>query len=319
MANFSVYDQTDSPSGTETPRVFGLHVTNDIDILRRNGFGDTITSVAGHTEVYEGADNRMSMRIVRNDSPTFTKKEAMGGEYILREELDCNGINGVAMKNMRPLGVATGSLLAIADANEAVIEWDSTLKRLSIGAKTGGWRRGYVSAWDQDGGHYKRHACKIASTTTATDAVRDDIDGYLMDDGADEIRWSAMNSPIGFDYAAGKDAYLEVISVLEAAESSGDEIDMQAIYESDLIATGAFGGTLTTKSNETQTLGSGTAVGSIHRTLIKLVQNDANNPIAIDRVLRGIIKRDGLTNVGDVVVQAINLLVPHFGGVDHQI
>jgi len=316
MADFSSYDTTDSPTGPEKPRTVGLKIVNDIDVLRRMGFGDVVTKVEGYLQVYEGADNRMSARIVRADDPTFTVKEALAGEYILREELDCEGINGVELKNARPKGIATGSLLAVAAANEAVLEYDLTLKRLALGAKSGD-RRAYLSKWDLDGGHFKRQECTIVSTTTASTAVRDDVDVHLLPNGTDEIRWY-LKKAFPYDFAV-KDAYLEIFSRLEAAEASGDEIDLQSEYETAVIGTDTFGGTLTTKVNETQTLGAGTAAGTLHRTLIKLPVADATNPLAADALIRGIIKRNGLTNVGNIGVASINLLIHQFGGVDHQI
>jgi hypothetical protein len=458
MADFASYDTTDSATGAEKPRVFGLKVISDIAILRRNGWGDTLTKTAGSTRLYDAGSGSMGMKIIKSDGTTET--EALGGEYVLRAELDCAGISGIEMKYIKPKAVASGSLLAVASGNEGVLEWDSTLKLLAIGATTGGKRK-YLAGFDIDGAEYVRVPLRLADVdvtahggintddATATQAVTttpalldlwenadsgygispnapagtltvnqpgtylvnfqasiessvsnttfqfhlridaveqshgchrkvavandvgscsfvglvdadagealsvyveadgssnlklvegqftavrvgpmstdnpaqpetsDNVGGLELDDGSDSI-YFVTEQPIPFHYTGGHDVVLELFVRLGQAETGTDSIDMKATYESAVIGTGAFGGTTTVKTDTGATLGSGTAQGTLHRVRINLTYNDASNPMASDALIRGVLQRNGLTNVAAVTVIGGALLVPSHGAVAFQ-
>ena len=309
MADFSSYDTTNSPSGPEKPRVFGLKVLNDIDLLRRTGLGDAPTLVAGYLQLFEDGSNRIYGKVVRADGSTV--KEAMVGEYFLREDLDFDGQTALKFR------VEDAAPLALSAAADGQISRDPGNRRLVKNGPSGG-KRHYLSEFDIDGGSFKRIKCNIASTSTAAAVVRDDIDGYMMDDAADEIRYSA-SKPLPADYTGNDDVLLELLVRIEGVELSTDTIDMQTDMEKASIGTETFDGTTTNYTDTGVQLGvGGTAAGTIHRVLIPLDYADGTNPLASDDKIRGVLKRNGLALVGDVVVTEVNLLVPCYGGVDYQ-
>ena len=308
--DFAGFDTTDSPTGPEKPRVYALKVLDDKEILRNNGFGITPTKVAAYLHAYEAA-GRIHFKITRNDSPTFTQVESLAGEYFLLETLDCNK---QALKQPKFNAVATGSLLALAAGNGGVIEEDSTLKLTAKGGEVGAQRH-YYSQWDLDGRSYRRIPMSFYSAETPS--IVNDVSQILMDDLAKKVTLIS-DLPVPFRYSGG-DCFLDVEMVLVGVESAGDEIDLQADYEV-IGITEAFGGTETNKVNETQTLGSGTAVESRHRVLIKLPAADGDNPIEIDDQIRAELTRiDEATVTSGVRFVSGSLLVPCFGGVDENI
>jgi hypothetical protein len=460
MADYGTYDTTNSPTGPEKPRTFGLKILSDIAILRRNGWGDTLTAVAGSTRLYDAGGGAMGMKIIQSDGST--EVEALGGEYKLRAELDCDGINGIELKYPRVKGYTTGNMLAVAAGNEGVLQLDTVRKLLAMGADSGG-RRVYFAGFDQDGGHFKRIPLRLAdvnanahsglntddssltqavtatpalldtweneetaygvtpnaaagtltikqkgtylvnfqasiesgtnnivyqfhlrkdaveepegmhrkiavsgdvgsgsfcglvdcdvdevlsvyvegspsATLTVIDAqftavrvgslstdnaaeprMYDNVGGFQLDDANDTIPFVTAE-PIPFMFTGGHDGQLEILVRLDQAETGTDVIDLKTDYETAVIGTGAFGGT-TTAATDTGlvTIGAGTALGTLHRVLIPLTYNDGTNPLAADALLRGILKRDGLTNVGSITVIGGALLIPVFGGIDYQI
>jgi hypothetical protein len=317
MADYGTYDTTNLPTGPEKPRTFGLKIISDVAILRRNGWGDTLTKVAGSTRLYDAGGGSMGMKIIQDDAST--EVEALGGEYVLRAELDCAGNSGIALKYPKAKAVATGSLLAVAAGNEGVQEWDSTIKRPVFGANAGG-RRLYAAGYDIDGGHFKRMQLDIDVPVTNPPATRvaNDVTGWTFDDATDNLVL-ITREPLPFEFTGGHNGYLELMCRLVDAETGTDIIDFQADYETKLVGAGAFGGATTNNVNTAVTIGAGTAAGTLHRVLIPLVYNDATNPLAADRMLRAVLKRNGIATIPNVDLLYANLLIPVRGGVDYQI
>lgn len=315
MADYSTYDITDSPTGAEKPRVFGLKLLSDLAILRRNGWGDTLTAVAGSTRLYDAGGGSMGMKIIQDDGST--EVEALGGEYVLRAELDCDGISGIALKFPKFKGAATGSLLAVAAGNEGVFEFDSTVKRVVVGAGAGG-KRTYLGRYDIDGSHYRRIRMAVhePSVNPATQNTVNEVQGWLFDSGTDNLVLASLE-PVPLDFTGGHNAYIELLCRLGGAETGTDSIDFQADYEVALPGSGAWGGPSTNATDTGALLGAGTSAGTLHRVLIPLPYNDATNPIAADAMIRAVVKRNGLATVGDVDVLSAHLLIPSHGGVDY--
>jgi hypothetical protein len=286
--------------------VFGLKVLNDIDILRRNAYGDVPSLVAGFLQAFEDGSGRMYFKVVRDDGTTV--KEAMAGEYFLREDLDFDGQTAVSFR------VEDAAPLALSAANDGIISRDPTTRRLVKNGPVAGVRH-FLSEFSLDGLSFQR--VDVLLNASALEVTRDGHTGYLLDAGADEIEL-LTEQPIPFDYTEGHDCLLEVIVRLEAAESGTDSIDLQLDYEKAVLGADSFDGTETNKTDSGATLGAGTAAGTYHRVLIALTYNDASNPLAKDAILRGTLSRNGLTNVGDIVVMGANLLVPCYGGVQYQ-
>jgi hypothetical protein len=313
MSDFSAYDTTNSPSGPEKPRVFGLKVLNDLDLLRRNGLGDTVTKVAGYLQAYE-ASGRIHFRVIRNDGP-LTVKEALAGEYLLREDLDCAKFALILPKFK---AVATGALLAVAANNEGVMEWDSTRKLPTFGADVAGKRR-YGDLYDIDGASYRRSTVQFAADATnpPTSVTYQGMPAFQFTDANDKLH--LISKPIPEKFTAAHNGFIEILCKLDAAEANGDSIDFQIDYECRQIGAEVFGGTTTNADDDgTVFAGGNGAINTIHRVLIPLVFNDATNPLASDKIIRAALTRDGLATVGNVTVFAINLLVPSFGSVDHE-
>lgn len=306
MADFSTYDTTNSPSGAEKPRVFGLKVLNDLDILRRNGYGDVPTIVAGYLQAFEDGSGRMYFKVVRDDGTTV--KEAMAGEYFLREDLDFDGQTALAFR------LEDAAALALSAANDGIISRDPTTRRVVKNGPVAGVRH-FLSEFSLDGLSHKRIKCVL--NAAGIEVTRDGHTGYLLDAGADEVEL-LMPEPIPFDYSGAHDCMFEALVRLEGAETGTDTIDLKAEYESAVVGSESFDGTETTATNTAVTVGAGTAAGTYHRVLIPLTYNDANNPMAVDAVLRATISRDGLADVGDIVLMGVSLLVPCYGGVDYQ-
>jgi len=147
MSTFSSYDTTNSPSGPEKPRVFGLKVLNDVDLLRRNGLGDVPTLVAGYLQVFQDVSGRIYGKVVRADGTTV--KEAMVGEYFLREDLDFDGRAATQFR------VQDAPPLALGTTSDGILSRDPSNRRLIKNGPTGG-KRHYLSEFDFDGGSYRR-------------------------------------------------------------------------------------------------------------------------------------------------------------------
>jgi hypothetical protein len=208
MADYGTYDISNNPAGPEKPRVFGLKVISDIDILRRNGWGDGLTPVAGSTRLYDAGGGSMGMKIIQDDGST--EVEALGGEYVLRAELDCAGVSGIELKYPRIKGVATGALIAVGAGNEAVMEFDNVRKRITVGADAGG-KRTYLGRYDIDGTHFKRMPLRLgdlavlasgglntddATATQATPSTPALLDLWENEDGGNGVDVSAAAGTI---------------------------------------------------------------------------------------------------------------------------
>lgn len=313
MADFSSYDTTDNPSGPEKPRVFSLKVLNDLDILKRNAKGDTIgTPVPAMLKAYV-VGNKIHFKVTLPDN---SDAEAMAGIYELREDLNAAKY---AIKQFKPEAVATGSLLALDNANEAVVQYDSTVKLVAVGGPAAGVRR-YSSGFDLDGGDYVRIPCTITTSglgSPATTTTKNGETGWLLDDANDEIRVSAQQ-PVPKGWTAGHDCVLELICALNQAETIGDTLDAQANYKTALIGTGGFGGSTSNATSNNPATTGGVSDGDYQRVTIPLARADATNPTAVDRMVQAVVKRNGLTNVGGYVVMSAALLVPCFTAVAHR-
>jgi len=295
MPDFSAYDTTNSPTGPEKPRVFGLKVINDIDVLRRNGLGDTVTKVEGYLQAYDRGGGKIAFRV---------------------EMLDCNK-EALNFPKFSP--VATGSLLALHDDNEGVLEEDDTTKRTAKGGAAAG-RRVYYGQYDIDGGHYVRHAIPMNEDDfNGSTAKTNGVTGFVFDDGTDA--WVFITDPMPFDYTAGHDSVLELLVKIDQAETDTDVIDFKVRYASIALGIDALGGTTTTVAVVDQgPIGSGgTAIHTLHRVLISLPYDDGTNPIGADDMLRIEVLRNGLNDVDSVTLFKTNLLVPQHGGVDVQL
>lgn len=457
MADFSTYDTTNSPSGPEKPRVFGLKVLNDIDLLRRHGLGDAPTLLGGYLQAFEDGSGRIYFKVVRADGSTV--KEAMAGEYFLRETLDFNGqtakvfrledaaplpldaandgilsrhpsnrrvvkngpaggvrhylsewsLDGLSMKrmplclqNMDTYARAYGALLTTSGATESgvtstpvelstfdtndealgtvpdhtsdniEVELDGLYKVESQISVYGDVQKGVVFSLGINGSKSVEiaravvyNSSLLVQSISATgllslsegDTVSvfvENIDGGSVDltvthaqvvvtrlghvsaenhapprehgisvqglgmETVDHSAYFVSNEPLPFDYTEGHDVLVELIVRLENAETGTDSIDMQVTYEKATLGAEAFDGVTTVATDTGAQLGAGVAAGTLHRVLVPLTFNDANNPLARDDVLRGVIQRNGLTNVGDITLLSAALLVPCYGGVDFQ-
>lgn len=310
MSDFATYDTTNDPAGPEKPRVFGLKILEDINILKRGALSDTISvPVPGMLKAY-AVGNDIHFKVVLPDN---SEVEALAGIYKLRENLLCE-----KKALIQPIleAVATGSLLALDPANVGVLQYDSTRDKIVVGGDT---RRNYVGVYNVDGGDYVRVRCDLDTDGLASPAGtlnKNGELGWLMDDVNDELRVRSRPVPTG--WRGVQDAKLEVLVALNQAESIGNTVDMQMDYTTALIGSGGHGGATTNKPQVQPTMAAGVADGDVQRVLIDLTYNDANNPIAADRKLVGVLKRNGLTDVGGVVVLQANLLVPVVDGVHYQ-
>lgn len=310
MSDFATYDTTNSPTGPEKPRVFGLKILEDMNILKRNALGDTISvPVPGMLKAY-AVGNDIHFKVVLPDN---SEVEALAGIYKLRDNLKCD-----KKALIQPIleAVATGALLPLDPANVGVMQYDSTKDKIVVGGDT---RRNYLGVWNVDGGDFVRVRCDLDTDglgSPATTVNKNGELGWLMDDVNDELRVRSRPVPTGF--IGGKDAKLEVLVALNQAESIGNTVDMQMDYTTALIGTGGHGGVTTNKGHVQPAMAGGVSDGDIQRVLIDLTFNDANNPIAADRKLVGVLKRNGLADVGGVVVLQANLLVPMDEGSHYQ-
>jgi len=311
MSDFATYDTSDDKSGPEKPRVFGLKIIEDVDILKRNTLGDTIsTPVPGMLKAYDPGDGNIHFRVTLPDN---SQVEALAGIYKLREALDCDK---KALVKFILESVATGSLLPLDVANLGVFQFDSMKQKVVVGGDT---RRNYLGVWNVDGGDFVRVPCDLDTDGLATPAGTKNKNGelgWLLDNGTKELR--VRSRPIPTGYIGGQDAKLELLVALDQGESSGDTVDMQMDYTTALIGTGGHGGSTTNATEAQPAMGAGFADGDIQRVLLDLPHGDATNPLAADRKLVGVLTRNGLTNVGGVVVLQANLLVPSIEGSHYQ-
>lgn len=316
MADFLTpgLDTSDNPVSGEELRNSMLAILNDIALLRRCGFGDTVTKVAGYLQAYDAGSGKIAFRVVRADGTTVV--EALAGEYILRQDLDCNK---KALLLPKLGAVAQASLEPIADGNFAVLQIETETGRIVVGADSGG-KRYVLGRFDLAGSSYVPIECVIDTAGLANPAGTSTIDGqpgWVLDDNNDRIRINAKQ-PIPEGWTAAHDVLIELLVKLGQAESVGDNIDARAFFKTALIGSGGHSGSATTANSGQPNMTTGLATGDFQRVTIAMPRADATNPTAVDAMVQAEIGRNGLTNVGSILVVSARLLVPAHDAIAYQ-
>lgn len=151
--------------------------------------------------------------------------------HLLEQNLECDG-NQLLTALLEKL--ATGSLPAAGASTEARICWDTTVER---GVLVGSATRTYIAETALDGSMFVRipATMNVASLgVPATPDVATIFGGWTINQATEELNIIATQPvPAGYTavLAANKNIALEVDVLLLAAETAGDDIDMDGTWE----------------------------------------------------------------------------------------
>ena len=302
MADYSTYNQSATPGVGDSPKKFAENAIADIDILKRRGLGDTLTSLPnGHLQATDVGGGRIGFQVTTANG----LKNSLAGEYLLQEDLDCNLKEMVKMLLER-LGTIPGA----SAANESRIGWDET-KELAF--LIGTTLRHYVAQCNIAGTTYISIPLIVDTepATNPTTLTKNAIKGFLFDAVGEQLGLTTqLGIPDG--WMTTVDCEIELTVALNQIESNNDDIDFKIVtWQS--VDTPAENFAKATSGPSTPTphdIGTASADGDVHRVRIPVPRADGTNPTVKGAAARYIIERDDLLNVGGVHFSEARLLIP---------
>lgn len=259
---------------------------------------------------------------IRNDTPSrLVLKVRQNGAtvngiltHILEENLDCDGNQLV---NLLAEKLAVGSLPSPSSANEARFCYDETNQRWVLLTDTTTY---YVAMSDKGATMYRAIECRLDVVAIASDPATADVNtvlgGWLMDATAKTLNVIARER-IPSGWTAANDLLLETVVLLAAAETAGDDIDMDLDWRSitpESADTPAK--TVTAATVVNKDIGS-TAIVQYAGIVLQhtIDHDDATNPVAAGDIFHGVLQRNtvgGAGKVAGVIAVSAELLVPIF-------
>ena len=302
MADYSTYNQSATPGVGDSPKKFAENVIADLEILKRRGLGDTLTGLPnGHLQAVDVGGGRIGFQV----TTTNGLKNALAGEYLLQEDLDCN-----QKEMLKMLLERLGTLPTANAANESRIGWDNA-KELAFLIGTS--LRHYVAQTNVAGTTFISIPLLIDTKppTNPTAATKNNIDGHLFDATGEELGLSTqLGIPDG--WLTTVDCEIELVVALNQSETDNDDIDFKIVTWQSVTVPGEDFAKASSGPEVPTPLDIGTAStdGDVHRVRIPVPRADGTNPTVKGAAARYIIARDDLANVGGVVLTEANLLIP---------
>lgn len=281
----------------------------DAQQLRKHEIG---TSAPGSlTDGILWADNTTVTRILWRIRGNSAWGYLVGWDYtnsrhILEADFDCDKKQ---LHNLRLVNRATGSLTAAGAANKGMLEFDSTLERwCGIGTS----KRVYLGECDLAGTTYAKIPCSLnvgglGTPATASTALAQG--GWLMDGAGEQLNVVALQ-PVPTGFTDAHDLTLVVTCALAAAETNGDDIDIDGEWRAVTPGTDAANKTATGFAAVAQDIGTASAQYSVHDVTLTVDYDDVTNPVDAGDWLQAVVNRDGLATVAGIVIFAAHFRVP---------
>ena len=238
--------------------------------------------------------------------PLFAADSALGGPKLVTA-LFCNDkeLNSALLH-----GLATGSLPTTAKR----FWYDTTQAR---GGYSDGTNKWYWSRCNAAGTTYRRIPCdmNVAQAGTPATANTDTIlGGWTLNATAETLNLVAKSRvPAGFTGA--HDLKLQVVCLLESAETANDDIDLATSWRS-LSPGDGPGKTATAVASTTLDIGTDNSQYDMHVVEVTIDYDDGDNPVAAGDLLVATINLATITGVAGVIVVAADWLVPIFNAED---